>query len=293
MSQPQMRDAVAAHDYGKVVRLARRARGLTQQEPGGRAGCSAATISRMETGHQALDDMTTLRILARVLDIPPSWLGLSSPPVLVEPHLAGEDDAVKRRRFLAGLTGAALLAGPQEAADAATMAQRLERFLTTDAAGTPATMTELRAVLDVARTTFDACRYDDLSIMLPRVAATAQATLAQVEGRERDQVNACLADAYVLTSELAVKFNQDGMAWVAADRALATATVSGEPFAVAGASRAVAIAMRRQGRLRERSACSRVPRSIWGRTALLPSRRCFGSMPLCCAPPPTRVPRTV
>lgn len=270
VSQPQMREAVAAHDYGKVVRLARRARGLTQQELGVRAGYSAATISRLETGHQALDDITTLRILARVLDIPPSWLGLSSPPapedspagrsvhprstaapVSVEPHLAGEDDAVKRRRFLAGLTGltgAALLAGPQEAADAATMAQRLERFLTTDTAGTPATMTELHAALDVARTTFDACRYGDLSIMLPRVAATAQATLAQVEGRERDQVNACLADAYMLTSELAVKLNQDGMAWVAADRALATATSSGEPFAIAGASRAVAIAMRRQGR---------------------------------------------
>ncbi|MFF3444488.1 multiprotein-bridging factor 1 family protein [Streptosporangium sp. NPDC002721] len=86
MSQPQMRDAVAAHNYGKVVRLARRARGLTQQELGGRTGYSAATISRLETGHQALDDMTTLRILARALDIPPSWLGLSSPLVSEDPE---------------------------------------------------------------------------------------------------------------------------------------------------------------------------------------------------------------
>ncbi|GGL34488.1 transcriptional regulator [Planomonospora parontospora] len=84
--------------------------------------------------------------------------------------------------------------------------------------------------------------------MLPKVAAMAQATVAQVDGRERDQARAHLADAYMLTSELAVKLNQDGMAWVAADRALNTATVSGDPFAIAGSSRAVAIAMRRQGR---------------------------------------------
>lgn len=158
---------------------------------------------------------------------------------------------MKRRRFLAGLTGltgAALLAGTQEAADAATMARRIESLLTSDTTGTSASVTELRAALWSARATFDACSYDDLSVILGRITATAQATIAQAGGQERDQANACLADAYMLASELAVKLNQDGMAWVAADRALTTATFSGDPFAIAGASRAVAIAMRRQGR---------------------------------------------
>ncbi|MFF5208824.1 hypothetical protein [Streptosporangium sp. NPDC000396] len=158
---------------------------------------------------------------------------------------------MRRRRFLAGLTGltgAALLSGSQEAVDATTMAHRLEQLLTADTSGSPATVTELRAALDMARTTFDGCDYDDLSAILPRIAAAAQATLAQVKGQEGDQANACLAEAYVLASELVVKLNQDGMAWVAADRALATATASGDPFTIAGASRAVAIAMRRQGR---------------------------------------------
>ncbi|WP_344975087.1 hypothetical protein [Streptosporangium fragile] len=158
---------------------------------------------------------------------------------------------MERRRFLAGLTGltgAALLAGTQEAADAATMARRIESLLTSGTGGVPVSVAELRAALGTARIAFDACRYDGLSAMLPGITAAARVTAAQRSGRERDQANAQLADAYMLASELAVKLNQDGMAWVAADRALATANLSGDPLAIAGASRAVAIAMRRQGR---------------------------------------------
>jgi len=51
----------------------------------------------------------------------------------------------------------------------------------------------------------------------------------------------------VLASELALKANEDGIAWVAADRALPAARDSGDPAAIAAASRAVAMAMRRQG----------------------------------------------
>ncbi|MBB5966271.1 hypothetical protein [Planomonospora venezuelensis] len=158
---------------------------------------------------------------------------------------------MERRRFLAGLTGltgAALLTGSQEAADAATMTRRLEGVLTGGTLDARVAVTDLRKAVGAARGAFDACRYDDLSAMLPRVAAMAQAAVPRAVGRERDQARAYLADAYMLTSELAVKLNQDGMAWVAADRAHSTATASGDPFAIAGSSRAVAIAMRRQGR---------------------------------------------
>jgi hypothetical protein len=57
-----------------------RAHGLTLHELGNRVGYSAATMSRLEPGRQALHDIGTLRLLARKLQIPPSWLGLSALP---------------------------------------------------------------------------------------------------------------------------------------------------------------------------------------------------------------------
>jgi hypothetical protein len=51
----------------------------------------------------------------------------------------------------------------------------------------------------------------------------------------------------VLVSDLAAKAGEDGVSWVAADRALAAAKDSGDPATIAAASRAVAIAMRRMG----------------------------------------------
>ncbi|MEO3859439.1 helix-turn-helix transcriptional regulator [Acrocarpospora sp. B8E8] len=267
----QLRAAVAVGDYATVVRLARRTRGLTQDQLGARVGYSAATISRLETGQQALHDIDTLRLLARELAIPPSWLGLSPlapddttpdrrmpalpgvPPVRVEADVAAEEEAVQRRRFLAGLAGITTTAlfAPGQPADAATLAGRLEQVLT-GAAGSEgasaATVVELRRALATARTVFDACRYDELSLILPRIVTTARGTAEHTSGHDRDQTLAQLSDAYALTSELAVKLNQDGMAWVAADRALTAANRSGDVVAVGGAARSVAIAMRRQGR---------------------------------------------
>ncbi|WP_219471904.1 helix-turn-helix domain-containing protein [Nonomuraea rhizosphaerae] len=249
-----------------MVRLARHACGWTQHQLGERIGYSAATISRLETGRQILHDIATLRLLSRELRIPPAWLGLSAlpdgdtptpkPPPVVEPPVrvgadeAGED-AVERRRFLtlASITGTALFAA--EPADAATVIHRLEQVLTgpgLDSVPTVAAVDDLRRALTSAKTIFDACHYGHLSAGLPRIIAAAQHSADQTDGRCREQLLALLTDAYALASELAVKLNQDGMAWVAADRALSAAHRSGDAVAIAAAARSVAIAMRRQGR---------------------------------------------
>lgn len=79
------------------------------------------------------------------------------------------------------------------------------------------------------------------------LVSAAAASRASAACRTRQAFSAILADTYVLASELALKANEDGMAWVAADRALPAARDSGDPAAIAAASRAVAMAMRRQG----------------------------------------------
>jgi hypothetical protein len=50
-----------------------------------------------------------------------------------------------------------------------------------------------------------------------------------------------------LVSELCLKLNADGMAWVAADRGYFAADASGDPAAIAAATRQIGIAMRRLG----------------------------------------------
>ncbi|TDD29975.1 XRE family transcriptional regulator [Actinomadura sp. KC06] len=63
---------------GMLVRSARVAHGWTQRDLADRLHCSRSTISRLETGVQALDDVATLRHLAEVLEITPTTLGVAA-----------------------------------------------------------------------------------------------------------------------------------------------------------------------------------------------------------------------
>ncbi|QYC45019.1 Helix-turn-helix protein [Nonomuraea coxensis DSM 45129] len=261
--------AVRAADYPLVVRLARRQAGLTQEQLGSATGYSAATISRLETGRQPLNDIATLRRLAQSLDIPCRWLGLAEeqlsghplqgrtvraftsavvgPELRVVPSAAGEERNVKRRHFL-GVAGPALLSATASNTVSDTISDRLERLLTDAGTAAPASLAALTAELGKAREAFAATSYGALSITLPPLVQAAETTVAEVGGLMRDQAHVLLADAYVLTAMLATKVHTDAVACVAADRALRAARASGNLSAVAGAARQVAIAMRRQGR---------------------------------------------
>lgn len=63
---------------GRIVRVARKERGWTQQMLGERCRLSASTISRLESGKQPLRDIVLLRCLAKALELPVSALGLAS-----------------------------------------------------------------------------------------------------------------------------------------------------------------------------------------------------------------------
>lgn len=64
-------------EYGSAIRLARVAAGLTLAELGRSCGYSAAQISRLERGIAPLTNVPQLRLLSRVLEIPPQELGLA------------------------------------------------------------------------------------------------------------------------------------------------------------------------------------------------------------------------
>ena len=108
----------------------------------------------------------------------------------------------------------------------------------------------------------------------------------------RQAFSAILADAYVLASELALKANEDGIAWVAADRALPAARDSGDPAAIAAASRAVAMAMRRQGHYDGATAMLTSTALTLGPATATPRPASLPPTDRCCAPPPTPAHRT-
>ncbi|MEU7091290.1 hypothetical protein [Kitasatospora aureofaciens] len=103
------------------------------------------------------------------------------------------------------------------------------------------------ASLTSARAQFTAARYRQLGDFPPGLLGSAQATREALSGRSREEAHGCVARAWVLATELALKAHSD-VAWPAADRALAAAQASGDPVVHGEAARVLAITMRRSGR---------------------------------------------
>jgi transcriptional regulator with XRE-family HTH domain len=271
LASQDFRGAVKGRDHGVILRLIRRARGLTQTQAGQLAGYSAATISRFETGARHLSDIETLRRLAAALNITPEIFGLTAdvPETLTTPRAASpprapalttvvtglrqDGDPVRRRELLTSVTGlsAAVLlpvprVSPRTGPDP--VIARLEEILTGHPApAVPAAARVLEARLAAAWQAFNSCHYQALARQLPALVSAASASRDEAAGHSKQACCAALADAYILVSELAQKAGEDGMSWVASDRALTAARDSADPATIAAASRAVAIAMRRLG----------------------------------------------
>jgi tetratricopeptide (TPR) repeat protein len=73
----EVRQAAAHESPGTVIALARRAHGLNQGQLGAMAGFSQSAISRLESGGNLAFDTRVLRIVQRLLGIPPHLLGLA------------------------------------------------------------------------------------------------------------------------------------------------------------------------------------------------------------------------
>lgn len=129
-----------------------------------------------------------------------------------------------------------------------TVAAAVAEILTGPQPVAPAPVGTLGPRLASARRAFGDCRYQSLAARLPGLVAAVSAAAADAApGQGRAAASMMLSGAYVLVADLAEKAGEDGMSWVAADRALSAARDSGDPATLASASRAVAIAMRRLG----------------------------------------------
>jgi transcriptional regulator with XRE-family HTH domain len=265
--------AVRARRFGAVVRLARTAQHLTLEGLGARCGYSASTLSRLERGKQPLRDVVVLQRLAEALSIPPELLGITVPrghavahSIVVESTVvtdmvsrtSGRGDGegpVRRRELLAGIAGlAAATTFPAVPANAGGRREQLIRAVEDFLHGAQVPIAEstplplLRSAVIAARRDYQAARYERLSAVVPPLIAAATATRDAATGDDRAAADTALAEAYLVASHLMVKVNADGLALVAADRAVQAAQRGCDPLTLADSRRGVAVVLRRTGR---------------------------------------------
>lgn len=245
---------------GQIVRAARQARQMRLVDLGEMCGYSAAQISRLERGQTPLTDITLLRTLAEILDIPPARLGLASdqsaslavPRHSVRPkgmpqtaHARSvregeggegrEDDPVRRREFL-GVAGAVLPATVFTQIDDALA-------LMPPAQAPPSTVA---VTLARARRQFSAGQLGPILKGLPHLLSTAHEAFAARPDDPRNAVT--LAAAYDLGSEALYKAGQHASSRITADRATTYAKLSEDPAAMAMAARSLGTVLRHEGR---------------------------------------------
>ena len=254
---------------GAAMRAARAANRWTQRALGTRCGYSASAVSRIEAG-TLRPTVESLDQIVSVLALDLSGLGLHSLARVLTAHRAtrvpsgamvansatDEEDAMRRRKLLAGMAAASAtlaLPRPAEAAGQESSphdtAADLERLLFAPA--TPAAavlpLEVLHRELAAARAHYTAARYHELGAGLPELIAAAEAHRATATGRSREVAHAIAARGYVLATELAAKSHSE-LAWATADRSLQAARQSGDPVVTGEAVRVLAITMRRAGR---------------------------------------------
>ncbi|MFE2726124.1 helix-turn-helix domain-containing protein [Kitasatospora sp. NPDC059327] len=222
---------------------------MTQAQLGRACGYSASAISRVEAGLLRPAEQPLL-LIARALDLPRDAVCVGAPATLARDVIPDQEDAMLRRQLLvAGVAaaGAGVLPSTAIAVGRPDASSRIVGALYSPEASAPTSVRQLRTALALARDQFTASRYQDLGDSLPSLLGTAQATREAVSGRAREEAHACVARAWVLATELALKSHSD-IAWPAADRALAAAQASGDPVVQGEAARVLAITMRRAGR---------------------------------------------
>ncbi|WP_433344413.1 helix-turn-helix domain-containing protein [Micromonospora sp. CA-111912] len=206
---------------GRRVAYWRGRRKLSQQVFADRLGKSKSWVDKVERGVRALDKVSTLQAIAGVLRIDTAvLLGRDARPADVTRCVEGVD------RIRAALSTYDIALGRPAARGPGLPADRV--------AG------------DVAHawTTFQHARYPQVIALVPGVLADAQRCHADdpMAGR------ALLVEAYRVTASLLVKLGEADLAWLAADRAMATA--AGEPVLVAAAAVQLGQVLRASGRAR-------------------------------------------
>lgn len=227
---------------GRAIRRARVTHGWRQADLAIIVGCSASTISRLETGRSVVHQLLAYRA-AQAVGIS---VGLPGVSPLISPRgratVGGidklpEGEASVRRRDMLAVVGLAvpahLLTGMN---DVATL------MPTTTDVVSPAAMARRLAR---ARKLFDVGDTVHLIRILPSLLASAH-DLARA--RKNPVAFTLLASCYNLATDALIKVGDTANSSITADRAVTYASLSESPAVAAFAARSLSIVLRHQGR---------------------------------------------
>ena len=179
------------------------------------------------------------------------------PLSLNERDMHKEEDAVRRRSFM-GLAGPSLFSavltgiGPGSPAGAEALAPVLTGHPGCPA-DTPADaapdLTALEASVSQARREYQACRYSSLLSYLPDLLAGLADAPRAFQGDERLRVYAMSAEAHHVAAGLLLKMDDQGLAYLAADRSMRAAHASEDPLVVGASARIITHTLMRGGHL--------------------------------------------
>jgi hypothetical protein len=159
-----------------------------------------------------------------------------------------EDDPVRRRSFV-GLTGASIISAIISDVAPGTAPADAEPFapvLASHAPGTslaepgqPPNIEMLAAEVDDVRRQYQACRYSELTRQLPGLLARLHSACLTLTGEAQSKAFALSADAHHVAAGLLLKLDDQGLAFLAADRSMRAAQASEDPVTIGASARII------------------------------------------------------
>ncbi|MGH3915382.1 MAG: helix-turn-helix domain-containing protein [Pseudonocardiaceae bacterium] len=213
-----------ARDIGERVRYWRKRRNLDRQRFADMVGRSTSWVDKIEKGERSLLRLPMLERVAEVLHIDPTALTDSS----AAQRAAGCVDAIEVQTIKAVLG-------------------RYPSVVAPDVDRCSATLDKAAGQLAYVEHAWSSSHFTVVSQHLPKLLADAQAVVLNTSVADQVAAHRALVVAYRLASSMLLKFNANDIAWLAADRAMYTATAVDDTVALARATRSVARAMNSSG----------------------------------------------
>lgn len=201
--------------FGARVADLRKQRGLTQNELAAAIGRTSSWLSQVERGIQPVNRLDVLRLLADGLGVPLQVLQPDAPltPPEPEPTPAETNDLDQARLIISGHSALDVLLQPRE------------DFR-------PSTMEDLRSATERIWELTHTDQFAELSAALGPLVPRLERASRTAPDEYRAELHGLLARTYQALAAAFVRQNEADAAWVAADRAIREAEMSGEPLGV-------------------------------------------------------------
>lgn len=201
--------------FGVRVADLRKQKGMTQGELASAIGRTASWLSQVERGIQPVNRLDVLRLLADGLGVPLQVLQPSAPaPAEAATPLGAETNDLDRARLvLSGHPALDVLMAPRQDFQ-------------------PDVLPGLRSSVDAIWRLTHGAEFAELSTVISAVLPKLERACRTAPAEYRPELHDLLARTYQALAAAFVRQHEADAAWVAADRAIREAELSGDPLSV-------------------------------------------------------------